>query len=55
LANGVAGFYYYILKQLAWDGINIVEIISTSSEFTLIVAMEDIDKTFSVLMKLKKG
>lgn len=54
-SGGVSGFYYYMLKNLAWEGINIVEMISTSSECSLIVSMEDVDKTFSVLMKLKKG
>jgi len=55
LSNEVSGFYYYILKQLAWEGINLIEVVSTSNEFTLVVSMEDIDTTFSVLMKLKKG
>jgi hypothetical protein len=53
--SDVSGFYYYILKQLAWEGINLIEVVSTSNEFSLIVSMEDIDTTFSVLMKLKKG
>lgn len=55
LNSDVSGFYYYILKQLAWEGINLIEVVSTSNEFSLIVSMEDIDTTFSVLMKLKKG
>ena len=49
------GVYYYILKHLAWDGINITEIISTSNEFTTVVSQSDIDKAFSILMKLKRN
>ncbi|MFA8436219.1 MAG: hypothetical protein ACEPOZ_17010 [Marinifilaceae bacterium] len=46
------GFYYFILKKIAWAGINISEVISTTNEFTLVVKDEDIDKTFSVLKNL---
>lgn len=49
------GVYYYILKHLAWDGINITEIISTSNEFTTVVSQDDIDRAFSILMKLKRN
>ena len=49
------GVYYYILKELAWQGINLVELISTSNEFTLIVSDEDLDHAFSVIMGLRKG
>ncbi len=47
-----AGFYYHILKSIAWAGINIQEVISTTNEFTLVVHDENIDKTFSVLKNL---
>ena len=50
----VSGLYYYIFKKLAWTGINIVEIISTTNEFTLVVSDDDIDKAFSILIGLKK-
>ncbi len=49
------GVYYYILKDLAWQGINLVELISTSNEFTLIVSDDDLDHAFSVIMGLRKG
>lgn len=48
------GIYYYIMKELAWHGINVVEVISTSNEFTLVVTDQDLDQAFSVLMGLKK-
>lgn len=50
----VSGVYYYFLKQLAWEGINIVEVISTTNEFTAVVKSDDIDNVFSVFMQLKK-
>lgn len=50
----ISGIYYYILKHLAWEGINLVEIVSTTNEFTVVVHSDDIDNTFSVLMQLKK-
>gem|GEM_PF-125784 len=31
------GVYYYLFKELAWDNINIVEVISTANEFTIVV------------------
>ncbi len=45
----VPGFYYNILRRIAWEGINIVEVISTTNEFTMVVKDEEIDKAFSVL------
>ncbi len=47
------GVYYHILKALAWNAINIIEIISTSNEFSLIVREEDVDQAFSILLKLR--
>lgn len=47
------GLYYFILKELAWEGINIVEIVSTSHEFTFLVNDKDIDKAFLVIKKFK--
>lgn len=43
------GVYYQILKRLAWENINIVEIISTNTELTIIFKSVDVDKAFSVL------
>ena len=47
------GVYYYILKELAWKGINLVELISTSNEFTVLVSSEDLNQTFAVLSDLR--
>lgn len=51
----IYGIYYYILKHLAWEAINIVEIVSTSNEFTVVVKQDDVDKAFKILMQLKRG
>lgn len=48
------GVYYYIFKELAWDNINISEVISTTNEFTVVVNDEDIHRAFSILMESKK-
>jgi aspartokinase len=49
----ISGIYYYFLKHLAWEGINILEVISTTNEITFVVESETVDQAFSVLMRLK--
>lgn len=49
------GVYYYILKHLAWEGINIVQVVSTANEFTAIVHSDDIDEAFKILMQIKRS
>ncbi len=49
----VSGFYYHILRKIAWEGINIVEVISTTNEFTIVVNDADVDKAFSILKSMK--
>lgn len=49
----VFGVYYHILKKLAYEGINILEIVSTTHEFTVIVNDADVDAAFSVLKRIK--
>jgi hypothetical protein len=51
----ISGFYYFILKQLAWEGVNITEVISTTNEFTIVVSDQEIEKAFSTLLALKHG
>ena len=48
----VPGVYYQILKSLAWEKINVVEIISTFTELTIVFNEKGIDKAFSTLKKL---
>lgn len=46
------GVYYQILKQLAWENINVVEVISTLTELTIVFDKKDIDRAFSTLRNL---
>lgn len=48
------GVYYYIFQRLAWEGIIINEVISTSYEFTLLVEEEEVDVAFKIIKDLKK-
>ncbi|MBI4226253.1 aspartate kinase [Candidatus Roizmanbacteria bacterium] len=45
------GVYYSLLKFLAWEEINIIEVVSTFLEFTIILENKDVDKAFSVLKR----
>ena len=47
------GVYYVILKSLAWKGINVVEVLSTSHEITLIIGRDDVNQVFSIMLQLK--
>jgi len=49
------GVYYIILKKLAWKGINLVEVLSTSHEISLVVSDMDVQETFAIILELKKG
>lgn len=51
----ISGIYYFLLKQLAWQGINICEVISTSNEVTLVVSERDVHRAFALLMELKQS
>ncbi|NCO88697.1 hypothetical protein AUK04_00870 [Candidatus Roizmanbacteria bacterium CG2_30_33_16] len=46
-----SGSYFEILKYLAWEKINIIEVVSTYTEFTIIFQDKDVDRAFSVLKK----
>lgn len=47
-----SGIYYFFLKSLAWEGINILELISTPSELTIVVANQDTERTFAIIKSL---
>lgn len=49
------GVYYYLFKELAWDSINVVEVISTSNEFSIVVSDDDVHRAFSILMEAKRN
>ncbi|MFI1772896.1 hypothetical protein [Thalassobellus citreus] len=49
----IAGLYYQFFKRLAWEGIVLYEVISTTNEFTILVEEEFVDKAFSAIKKVK--
>lgn len=52
IAVETPGIFYFFLKSLAWEGINVVEIISSFSEFTLVFEDRDVSKAFLVIKSL---
>ncbi|WP_053991900.1 hypothetical protein [Mangrovimonas sp. TPBH4] len=49
----ITGLYYQIFKRLAWEGISLYEVVSTTNEFTVLIEDHLIDKAFSVIKRLK--
>lgn len=47
----IPGLYYFVFKQIAWEGISILEAISTTNELTIIVKDKDVDRVFSIIKK----
>ncbi len=48
----IPGGYSYILKALSWEEINIVEVVSTLNELTIVLEDTDIDRAFSIIKRL---
>lgn len=47
----IPGLYYHIFKQIAWEGISVLEAISTTNELSIILHNKDVDRAFSVLKR----
>ena len=47
-----SGVYYFFLKSLAWEGINITEVVSTYLELTIILHEKHVHQAFSILQSL---
>jgi len=45
------GVHYTLLKQLAFFGLNVVEVVSTYGELTIVLAKADVDRAFSILKR----
>lgn len=43
------GVYYMILKALAWNGINVFDVVSTKNEFTIVFHDKEIDQAFTTI------
>lgn len=48
----VIGLYYQLFKRLAWEGISLQEVISTTNEFIILVEDDLVDRAFSVIKNL---
>ncbi len=49
----VPGIYYFIFQRLAWEGIVLYEVISTTNEFTILVNEDQVDIAFKTIKDLK--
>ena len=49
----IPGIYYYIFQKMSWEGINIIEVISTSNEFTIVVDDQNVNDAFKIIKNLK--
>lgn len=49
----VPGIYYFIFQRLAWEGIVLYEVISTTNEFTILVNDDQVDIAFRTIKDLK--
>jgi len=49
----VPGLYYFIFQRLAWEGIVLYEVISTTNEFTILVDDGHIDIAFKTIKDMK--
>ena len=48
----IPGIYSYILKALAWEGLNVVEVVSTLNELTVVLEEKLIDAAFTIIKRL---
>ena len=46
------GIFYFFLKSLAWEAINVIEIVSTQLELTIILEDKDVNRAFAIMKSL---
>lgn len=46
------GIVYFFLKSLAWEGVNVIEVVSTYLELTIILEDKDVNRAFAILKSL---
>ncbi|HVZ67811.1 MAG TPA: hypothetical protein VG917_06160 [Patescibacteria group bacterium] len=49
------GVFYFFLKSLAWDAINVIEIYSTLDSLNIVVEDEASERSFSIIKSLVSG
>jgi hypothetical protein len=47
----IPGVYYSILKQLAWGDVNVIDVVSTFTEFTILLEKQQVDRAFTILTR----
>ncbi|MCE1168348.1 MAG: aspartate kinase [Sphingobacteriia bacterium] len=52
--SAIIGLYYLIFRNLAWQGINVVEVISTTNEFTIILQDDQIENAFKIFKEMRR-
>ncbi|HBS88794.1 MAG: hypothetical protein A2W91_04030 [Bacteroidetes bacterium GWF2_38_335] len=43
------GLYYSLLKKIAWNGVSIIEVVSTTNEFSIIIDEKNVGAVFQAL------
>lgn len=51
-AIGTPGYFYSLVKALAWESINIVELVSTLTELTFALHDEDVPRAYAVVKEV---
>lgn len=46
------GIFYFFIKSLAWEGINVLDLLSTETELVLIFENKDVNEAFRILYSL---
>ncbi len=46
------GVVYFFLKSLAWEGVNVIEVVSTYLELTVVLEDKDVNRAFAILKSL---
>lgn len=49
------GYFYIITRALSWENINIVEIVSTLTEMTLLLSENDVGRSFDIIKRVMKN
>lgn len=47
-----SGIFYFFIKSLAWEGVNILDMLSTETELTLVFEPNDTNTAFGILRSL---
>lgn len=55
-ATETPGVFYFLIKSLSWEGVNILDILSTENELVLLFKSHDVNQAFGILNSIfEKG